>query len=280
MAQIIDYKDIPLTDLVIGKAQVRLSETSIDIEELAASIEKQGLLEPIVVAPAETEGKFQIILGQRRFLAHQHLKKDTIKAGVLDEPVDEVQAKVLSLTENLVRRDLNRKDLIDVCTALYKKYGSIVDVHKDTGLPKSQVSEYVKYDRLIPELKQLVDNEGVKVKTALRAQDAAMAGTLGALEFDKDEAIKLAKEMTSMSDAQQKKIKDEIKQDPSIPVDEVIERAKSGSKITQIVVTLGENIHGSLSTYARDEETTLDDAAASLIETALSSKGYLETANS
>ena len=107
-----------------------------------------------------------------------------------------------------------------------------------------------------------------------------MTGTLGALEFDKDEAVKLAKEMTSMSGAQQKKIHDEIKQDPSTPVDEVIERAKSGSKITQIVGTLGENIHGSLSTYARDEETTLDDAAASLIETALSSKGYLEPANS
>ena len=280
MARILDYKDIPMADLVIGKAQVRLSEVGVDVEELAASIEKQGLLEPIVVAPAETEGKFQIILGQRRFLAHKHLKLDTIKAGILDEAVDEVQAKVLSLTENLVRRDLNRKDMIDVCTALYKKYNSVADVAKDTGLPYHKVNEYVKYYRLIPELKQLVDTEGVKLKTALRAQDAAMAGTLGALEFDKEEAVKLAKEMTSMSGAQQKKIQDEIKHDPSIPMDEVIERAKSGNKITQVIVTLGENIHGSLSSYAKDEETTLDDAAASLIEIALSSRGYLGQVNS
>ena len=114
---------------------------------------------------------------------------------------------------------------------------------------------------------------------AVLGMDAALAGTLGALEFDKEEAVKLAKEMTGMSGAQQKKIQDEIKHDPSVPVDEVIERAKSGSKITQIVVTLGENIHGSLSSFAKDEETTLDDAAASLIETALSSRGYLEQAN-
>ena len=272
MARILDYKDIPLSELVIGKAQVRLSETSIDIDELAASIAKQGLLEPIVVAPAETEGKYQVILGQRRFLAHQRLGKSTIKAGILDEAVDEVQAKVLSLTENLVRRDLNRKDMIDVCTALYKKYGSMKDVADDTGLPYHKVRDYVKYDRLVPELKDMVDNGTVELKTALRAQDAAGAGEA---HFDKDEAIKLAKEMTGMSGVQQKKIQEELNQDPAADVDAVIERAKSGSKITQLVVSLGEQAHSSLGSFAKDEETTLDEAAANLIETGLSSKGYL-----
>ena len=272
MARILDYKDIPLSELVIGKAQVRLSETSIDIDELAASIAKQGLLEPIVVAPAETEGKYQVILGQRRFLAHQRLGKSTIKAGVLDEAVDEVQAKVLSLTENLVRRDLNRKDMIDVCTALYKKYGSMKDVADDTGLPYHKVRDYVKYDRLVPELKDMVDSGTVELKTALRAQDAAGAGEA---RFDKDEAIKLAKEMSGMSGVQQKKIQEELNQDPAADVDAVIERAKSGSKITQLVVSLGEQAHSSLGSFAKDEETTLDEAAANLIETGLSSKGYL-----
>ena len=272
MARILDYKDIPLSELVIGKAQVRLSETSIDIDELAASIAKQGLLEPIVVAPAETEGKYQVILGQRRFLAHQRLGKSTIKAGILDEAVDEVQAKVLSLTENLVRRDLNRKDMIDVCTALYKKYGSMKDVADDTGLPYHKVRDYVKYDRLVPELKDMVDSGTVELKTALRAQDAAGAGEA---HFDKDEAIKLAKEMSGMSGVQQKKIQEELNQDPAADVDAVIERAKSGSKITQLVVSLGEQAHSSLGSFAKDEETTLDEAAANLIETGLSSKGYL-----
>jgi len=276
MARILDYKDIPLSELVIGKAQVRLSETSIDIDELAASIAKQGLLEPIVVAPAETEGKYQVILGQRRFLAHQRLGKSTIKAGILDEAVDEVQAKVLSLTENLVRRDLNRKDMIDVCTALYKKYGSMKDVADDTGLPYHKVRDYVKYDRLVPELKDMVDNGTVELKTALRAQDAAGAGEA---HFDKDEAIKLAKEMTGMSGVQQKKIQEELNQDPAADVDAVIERAKSGSKITQLVVSLGEQAHSSLGSFAKDEETTLDEAAANLIETGLSGKGYMGQGN-
>src|SRR5438132_9477232 len=118
MAKIKGLKEIPLEDLVIGKGQVRVRDVGKEIDELADSISKVGLLEPIVVCPAEKPGKFQILTGQRRFLAHQQLRKKTIMAVILDEPVDEMSAKALSLTENLIRRDLNSRDLIDACTAL------------------------------------------------------------------------------------------------------------------------------------------------------------------
>ena len=270
MSQITDFKDIPLEDLEIGKSQVRLSDISTDIDELADSIDKVGLLEPIVVAPPGPSGKHEIILGQRRYLAHQELGLKTIKAGILSEHVDEIKAKVLSVTENLVRRELNRKDLIDVCTYLFKQYGSITDVANETGLRAQKVSEYVKYDRLNSELKELVDNGDVELKTALRAQDAVLA--LG--NPNPEEAVKLAKEMSPMSGAQQKKIQQELKQDPTASVDEVIEEAKSGGKVTQIVVTLGQQIHTSLGRFAREEGTSADEAAAQLIENGLSRNGY------
>ena len=73
MAKIKTVRDIPLDDLVIGKAQVRKRDVGKDIDELAESIRVVGLLEPIVVAPADKPGKFEIITGQRRFLAHQLL---------------------------------------------------------------------------------------------------------------------------------------------------------------------------------------------------------------
>ena len=160
MATIKVVKEIPLKDLVIGKAQVRLRDVKKDVTELADSIRKIGLLEPIVVAPADKPGKYEIITGQRRFLAHQELKKETILAAILDEKVDETTAKVISISENLVRRDLNRKDLIDACTALYLKYGSIQAVCDETGLPRSKVNDYVKYDRLEPKLRDLVEGRG------------------------------------------------------------------------------------------------------------------------
>jgi ParB family chromosome partitioning protein len=222
------------------------------------------------VAPAATSGKYEILTGQRRFLAHQEIGAEEIMALVLDERVDETTAKVISVTENLVRLDLNRRDLIDACTALYKRYGSMKDVAEATGLPYHKVRDYVKYDRLIPELKELVD-EGLDLKAALRAQDAASVDA----EPKPQEAVTLAKEMAGMSGVQQEKLKQERQQAPDRPVDDVIEEAKSGSKITQVVVTLSDTVHRSLQQYADVEGTNQDDAAAGLIEEALTGKGFL-----
>lgn len=272
MAQIKEFMDIPLDDLVLGKGQVRLRDIAKGIDELADSIRKVGLLEPIVVCNAEVEGKYEIILGQRRFLACQELNLPSILAAVLDDRVTVMEAKVLSLTENLIRQDLNTKDLIDVCNDLYNKYGSIQAVVEETGLPRNEVAKYVKYPRLVPELKDLVDSRDVKIDTALRAQEAAaVSGDVNA-----QEAVELAKEMSTMSGAQQKKIVKERETNPEQPVDEVIEHAKTGGKITQVIVTLTDNVHRSLGSYADFEDRTMDDAAASLIEDGLSKKGFLQ----
>lgn len=271
MAKIKEIREIPLADLEVGKGQARTSDVSTDIAELADSIRKVGLLEPIVVCPGRRSGKYEILTGQRRFLAHKEIGATTILAALLDERVDETTAKVISVTENLIRRDLNRRDLIDACTALYKRYGSIQAVVEATGLPSAKVREYVKYDRLIPELKTLVD-QGIDVKVAVRAQDAASVRG----QPNPEEAVALAKEMAGMSGVQQRKVVQERQLAPEKPVDELIEDAKSGSKVVQIVVTLGDNAHRSLRAFAQDEGTTQDDAAATLIQESLESKGYLK----
>ena len=271
-AKIVAVKEVSLSSLVIGKAQVRVRDVAKEIDELASSIAKIGQLEPIVVCPSKEAGKYEILTGQRRYLAHKQLKKETIMACILDHEVDETEAKVISVTENLVRRDLNRTDLIDVCTALYRKYGSIKDVADETGLPYAKVNLYVKYDRLstAPELKKLVDQNEVDLKVALRAQEAAsVSGT-----YNPEEAVMLAKELSRMSGAQQTRVVQKREEDPSVDVSEIIEAAKTGERITQIVVTIGAAWHQSLKRYAKDEATTIDDAARSLIEEALSSKGY------
>lgn len=270
MAKIVEFKDIPLRDLRIGKGQVRLSDIERDIDELADSIRKVGLLEPILVAPTGSENRFEIILGQRRFRAHQELGMKTITAGVLDKEISVQEAKVLSVTENLIRKDLNRKDMIDVCTYLYKRYGSMRAVADEAGLPFYKVREYVRYDRLMPELKDLVDTEEVELAAALRAQDAA--STDG--NPDPADAIKLAKQMSTMSNVQQKKIQKAKEEDPDASVDELIENAKSGGRVTQISVTLLHGIHASLTQFARRERIPIGDAAAELIETGLLSHGY------
>ncbi len=264
--------DIKLDDIFLERAQVRLTNVGKGISELADSIRKVGMLEPIVVCPSEDEGKFEIIAGQRRYLAHREIGAETIKAVVIDRQLNEVEAKVLSLTENLVRLDLPTKDLIDVCTFLYKKYGKIRLVAEATGLSANRIREFVKYDRLIPELKKEVDG-GLDVKVALRAQDAASVTG----EIKKEEAVKFAKAMGAMSGAQRKKLVKDREKDPEASVDKILESAKSGGKLTQIIVTLGPEAHQGLQKYSKEEEVNQDEAAATLIEEGLSGKGYIGT---
>jgi len=270
-ARITAHEDLPLGQLVIGKGQVRTSDVAAGIDELAKSIDEVGLIHPIVVCPAE-KGKYEILIGQRRFLAHQLLKRKLIPAAIFNKPVDAITAKIYSLTENLLRKQLNSKDLTDACTALYRKYGNAKAVADATGLPYDDVRQYVKYDRLHAKLRKLVDDRAVDIKVALRAQDA----TEFSGKFKPEEAVKFAKEMARMSGAQQTKMVKERREQPKASADDLIESAKTGGKITQIVVTLGAEAHRSLKSYADEEGTNIDDAARGLIEEGLNGKGYLK----
>lgn len=273
MATIRETRDIALTDLVFGKGQARLTNPGKEIDELADSIRVQGLLEPIIVCEADIPGKYEIITGQRRFLAHQELGKDTIRATILDGPITIQEAKAISLTENLVRTDLNSTDLITVCTDLYRTYGSFRSVAEKTGLSANKVKQYVKYDQLHSELKELVDNDRVDIPTALRAQEAA---SVGVDEVNGEDAQKFALEMASMSGAQRKKMIETRRDDPSMSADDVIEDAKAGGQIFQTRVTLTSTVNSALERYARSEGLTKDDAAGTLIRDGLYVNNFLE----
>ena len=272
MAKIVEYREISLDDLTIGKAQVRTQDPGKDIDELATSIEKQGLLQPIVVCEAMQPGKWEILTGQRRFLAHKYLKKDKITAAILNERVEKGEAKAISITENLIRRKLSGKELIDGISYLYKIYGNAKAVSEATGLPYNDVRTYVKYPRLIEPLKKKVD-EGLNVNVALKAQDAASED---GGEPDIETALKLADEMEAMTGVQQKKVVQERKGNPQKPIDEVIEDAKTGSKVTQIIATVTQETHTALQRFARERNYNQDEAATSLIEDALVDYGFLD----
>ncbi len=272
MAKIVEYRDVPLDDLTIGKAQARTSPSMADVDELASSIEKLGLLQPIVVCESVEAGRWEILTGQRRFLAHKRLGRESIPAALLDERVPEAQAKAISITENLIRRNLSGKELVDGVTHLYNHYGSQKAVVEATGLPAGDVRSYVKYPRLKPELKELVDDGAVDVKVALKAQDTSVGPDGQPIVAD---AVKLARAMGDMSGVQQKKLTKVREQVPEGSVDELIERAKSADKVTQINATVTMDVHAALRRVAVDEGMNQDETAAMLIEEALMERGVL-----
>jgi ParB family chromosome partitioning protein len=265
-------RELSLELLEIGKSQVRVDLSS-GIDELANSIQKQGLLQPIVVS-VQPNGKYEILAGQRRFLAHKKLGYSTIRAIVRDEDTIDDDTKVaISLSENLVRRDNTQRELIDACTKLFRKYGSIKSVSEATGLDRTIVSQYVKYDQLVPELKEKVDSAKLDMKIALQAQKAA---TDDNGSIDAEAALKYAIELSPMSNAQRKNFVEVVNSDPTASVEEKIERGRKQPVLRQVIVTLEDSMHRGLQSFARDENLNQDEAAAQLIEDGLIRRGRAE----
>ena len=95
---------LPLGQLSRGKYQPRRDIQPEALEELAASIRAQGVMQPIVVRPV-SEDRYEIIAGERRWRAAQLAELDVIPA-VIREVSDEV-ALALALIENIQRENLN-----------------------------------------------------------------------------------------------------------------------------------------------------------------------------
>jgi ParB family transcriptional regulator, chromosome partitioning protein len=268
--KIVEYRDIPLEQLEIGVSQARVRDVSKNVDDLAASLAKVGLLEPIVVAPVDSGERFEIVTGQRRFLAAKQLNWKTIKAGVMDtKPADDI-AKAISLTENMVREDMSQADYIDACTSLFRRYGSIKQVCEELGLPYSKVQKYVKFDQLIPVLKGKVTSGELQMDVALRAQGAATKNG----NVDQELAVVLADEMKGMAGAQQRKLERVAKQHVGEDVSIILEEGLKQAKVISMNITISEDASAALDKYATEEGSSKAGAAESLILSGLASRGY------
>ena len=270
MAVKINYSIIPLDDLVIGSKQVRLSNIGAEIDELAQNIKVNGLLQPIIVAPKDKKGKYEIILGQRRFLAHRLLKEKSIMAGILTEKLSEIEAKILYLSENKMRRDLDTSDLNDVCNHLFNELGSTKEVHEKSGIPESIIRQYVKYPRLDDELKKMVDNKDIGIKDAIDAQEAVWDQAKDANK----KRVDLANKFKKMAGQKKKRAIKIVKTNPKISIDNAIKLAAEQT-IHTIKISMGDHAHAALKRYADVNGQNLSETAADLIDESLSSLGFL-----
>lgn len=255
---------VNLDRLVIGAQQARTRDVEHDIDELVDSIRVHGQLEPIIVAPLEgKEGYYEILAGQRRWLAMRRLGATRIAAAIIDERPDKDVASALSISENLIRRDLSTLDLIDACTRLYHKYGSIKAVAERFGLPYGRVRRYVKFDRLRPTLKELVRSGEIDLRAALRIEDH-----YGAKAVDDAQLRRVASAVATMSNAQQADYFKTRAAETPASADEEVEPAGDGHRpgsVKQIIVTLSIADLELLRAWARSKNLTQDRAGARII---------------
>ena len=96
--------EVELTSIEPNPDQPRTNFKQEEIEELASSIEKDGLLQPILVR-SMANGKYQIIAGERRWQACRSLGLKTVPIRIKE--ADDDKALELALIENIQRSDLN-----------------------------------------------------------------------------------------------------------------------------------------------------------------------------
>jgi len=102
----INTNKVSIKDITRNKLQPRKHFDKESLDELANSIKKQGVIQPIVVRPDKTsEGKYEIIAGERRWLASQNAGLHEIPVVILN--VDDVKSLEFAIVENVQRRDLN-----------------------------------------------------------------------------------------------------------------------------------------------------------------------------
>ena len=102
----IETNKISINDLIRNRFQPRKNFSKESLEELANSIRERGVIQPIVVRHSKfSEGKYEIIAGERRWLASQNAGLHEVPVVVLN--VDDIKSLEFSIIENVQRQDLD-----------------------------------------------------------------------------------------------------------------------------------------------------------------------------
>ena len=97
---------VSISDLSRNPYQPRQHFSEEKLEELANSIKKNGIIQPIAVRPNKSEnGKYEIVAGERRWLAAQRAGLHDIPVTILD--LSDVESLEVAIVENIQRDDLN-----------------------------------------------------------------------------------------------------------------------------------------------------------------------------
>lgn len=141
--------------LVPQKGQPRQHFAKDKLDELAASIQEHGLLEPIVVRRIAGQDKFEIIAGERRWRASQ--KAGLREVLVVVKDVSPKSAFELALIENVQREDLNPVELAEALDRLVKEHGySQESLAQRLGKDRTTIANSLRLLKLPPSVRARV----------------------------------------------------------------------------------------------------------------------------
>lgn len=259
--------EIPLGKIEISTSQARQRDTKVEEDDdLVSSIRKSGLISPVVVKQLPDD-RYELLIGQRRFRAHEILNMPAIKSYVVEGDIDELEAKRISLIENAARKDMKRADYVDTIQIFMDKYGSVRTVAEELGLSTSTIKTYLTIGRLPPKIRDEVKAGSVPIDVAIKAFDA-----LGGDEanVDEDRLLETAAEMKKISPPARKKFVEIQQNEPGTAPKDVAEKAVRRTVTNKITVEFTDDQMGRLDRFRENEGLEgRGDAASVLIDKGL-----------
>ena len=177
-------ENIDILKLYISNINVRKTltgeEDETGISDLANDINTNGLINPITVMVKND--KYEIIAGQRRYLAMKQLNKTHIPCNILN--IDTQKAEEISLVENVQRNQMTTCDKVRSYTKLYDVYNEDIDkVISAIHISKSTIQKYLKMRNLPEEVLNLLDtNSENKISIDVAIELTKLPNTMNTLE--------------------------------------------------------------------------------------------------
>jgi ParB family chromosome partitioning protein len=148
------FREIPVQDVTPNPRQPRQVFEETALEELKASIEQVGLLQPIVVREVGRD-RFELVMGERRWRAAMALGTDTIPAIIRDTRDNEMLRD--ALLENIHRAELNPLEEAAAYQQLLEEFGAThEDLAKRIGRSRPQISNTIRLLNLPPGVQRRV----------------------------------------------------------------------------------------------------------------------------
>ena len=154
---------LSIGDLIPNKYQPRKNFDEDNLNDLTNSIKERGILQPIIVRKSnDDELKFEIIAGERRWLAAQ--RAGFHKVPVVITEADDLKSLEFSIVENVQRHDLNPLEEAQGYKRLIDEFSYDQDkVSKFIGKSRSHIANFLRLLTLPTEVIKLIENQKLTV---------------------------------------------------------------------------------------------------------------------
>ena len=220
--------EILLSQIRANQYQPRTSFDQKKLEELAESIKKHGVIQPVLV---RKDGKgFELVAGERRFRAAKLAKLKKIPVVVSN--ISDVQSLEIAILENIQREDLNPLEVAKGYQRLKDEFGYTQEaVAKSVGKPRSSVANSLRLLTLSPKIQDEIDKGAISEGHAkvLLSVDGVKAEQLLMRIISENLSVRdLEKQITenpSQTSKKEKKSRDELNLESALS-------SRIGSKVT------------------------------------------------